>query len=194
MKIISFVFCVFVALQGQAQFAKPESISVSYFGEMITHPGLKLSANFNLKEWSKMKNADKKHSKELGKSLVLSPAIGFYYHRRYQTGLFLIPEGKYRSLNQKGLFHEFGLGLGYLRTFVPNTYEVTGNDEVRKVSAGHNYFATNFFFTIGKDLGVAKEMPIAYFIKPQLMYAVPNFPKGVGYFVLEIGITYSLNQ
>jgi hypothetical protein len=118
--------------------------------------------------------------------------LGLFYHRRYQTGLIIIPEAKYKRQNHKGRFFECGIGAGYFRTFILNTYEVGSIGEVNHTTAGHNFFATNYFISFGKDLNLQKNLPLAYFIKPQFMYSVPNFPRGIGYFALELGITYRL--
>ncbi|WP_421918960.1 hypothetical protein [Marinifilum sp.] len=189
--LLLFIFWL-VASNCVAQFKNLESISVSYLGEMITHPGIKVSADFNMKEWDKTKNSHRGSSKTITKSLLFSPALGSFYHRRYQTGVFFMPEAKLKRKNPKGKFYEIGVGLGYLRTFIPNTYKVNDAGEVSKTLAGHNYFATNYSISFGKDLSVKKNLLVAYFIKPQFIYAVPNFPNGTGYFALEIGIKYSL--
>lgn len=192
MRILSlFVFTLIVS-NCLAQFKNLESVSISYYGEMIIHPGVKICADYNLKEWDKTKITKKDSSKTINKSLLISPAFGFFYHKRYQTGLSIIPECKYKKRNKKGGFYELGIGLGYFRSFIPNTYEVNSSGEVNKTIAGHNYFASNYFVSFGKDLSVKKNLPIAYFIKPQFIYTVPNFPSGTGYFALELGISYSL--
>ena len=192
MKILVVLIFMLTVSNALAQFENPESVSVSYFGEMISHPGIKLGADFVITKWDKTRYKDEEFSKVVNKSLMVSPTLGMFYHRRYQTGLFIMPEAKYKRQNSNGRFFELGLGAGYLRTFIPKTFEVLENAEVKKTSAGHNYFSTNYFLSFGKDLSIKSDLPIAYFIKPQFMYAVPNFPKGTGYFALEIGIRYLL--
>ncbi len=44
--------------------------------------------------------------------------------------------------------------------------------------------------TFGKELNVFDVSIIDIFLKPQLMYAVPNVTNGVYYFALEIGIKH----
>lgn len=51
MRILSFLVFSFIASNCMAQFKTIESINFSYYGEMITHPGLKISADFNITEW-----------------------------------------------------------------------------------------------------------------------------------------------
>lgn len=173
---------------------KPNSISVSYYGEIITHPGLRIGANYNLRQWEKVKTSRKGVIKTKHKVIEITPSVGFYYHRRYQTGIFILPEIEYFRIKQNGKFFSIGLGLGYMRTFIPNTYEVLSNGEVNKINAGHDYFIRNYYVIFGKDLSVKKGIPLQYFIKPQLMTASPNFPKKVAYFILEIGIKYKLKN
>lgn len=192
MKTLSILVLSCLVSNCYAQLKSLESVSFSYFGEMLTHPGLKVSTDFNIKEWDKIKSTKKDSSKTINKSFLVSPALGIFHHRRYQTGLFFIPEVKFKRQNPKGNFFECGIGIGYLRSFIPNSYEVNSSGEVNKIVAGFNYLATNYFISFGKDLSIKKNLPIAYFLKPQFIYAVPNFPNGTGYFALELGIRYNL--
>lgn len=194
MRILSIIIFILISTFCHAQTKKLESFSVSYYGEMITHPGLKINVDYPLKEWGKTKVPNKGASFPVTKGFFISPSIGLFYHRRYQTGLFFFPEIKYKRQNPKGRFFELGIGAGYLRTFIPNTFEVNGNSEVNSTHAGSNYFATNYFFAFGRDLRIKENLPIGYFIKPQLVYVIPNFPNGTTYFILEIGIKYYLKK
>jgi len=194
MKFLALLISMLIASNCLAQFEKLESVSVSYLGEMVSHPGLKISADFSIKEWDKTKITKKDSSKRIRKSFLISPALSFFYHKRYQTGLFIMPETKYTRQNPKGGFYALGIGLGYLRTFIPNTYDVNSSGEVNKSAAGHNYFATNYFISFGKDLSIQNNLPIAFFIKPQFIYAIPNFPNGTGYFAIELGVRFILKN
>ncbi len=185
-------FVLLTTVSGFSQESRFESFSVAYYGEMITHPGMKVGVNYRLKKWTKTKENKGGIQKQITKRYLLSPSIGFYYHKRYQTGVFLIPEIKYQRAHQKGRYIEMGLGAGYLRTFIPNTYTVDDNGEVDNTSAGYNYFATNLFFTFGHQLKVRNTGVTGYYIKPQFMYALPNFSRGVGYFALELGLIFSI--
>ena len=185
--ILTFLAISPIVLIGQT--FKPDGISISYFGEMVTHPGLMLSFDYNLKSWTKAK---KKGDKTILKSLKLEPGLGFYYHKRYQTGVLLNTELQFNRQSPKGNFFGYGFGLGYLRTFIPNTFEVSEGGKVEQTTAGHNYFAPGIFFTLGKDLSIKRNIPLCWFIKPNIIMALPNFPTTVTYFVLELGITYKL--
>ncbi|RIV71550.1 hypothetical protein D2U88_07230 [Flagellimonas aequoris] len=191
-KFFVMLMVMFTSIGCFSQNMMPKSISVSYLGEMVTHPGLKLTFDYPLTEWEKSKSGRRGGERRIEKSIELSPTVGFYYHRRYQSGVMAIPELKFKRQNPKGNYFEIGAGLGYLRTIVPNTYEVDATGEVSKTHAGHNYWAKNLFVTFGRELKSHRGWPMGIFVKPQFLYATPNFPKGVGYFMLELGINVKL--
>jgi len=175
-----------------AQIRNPNSISVSYFGESITHPGLKIGIGYQLKSWDKTKESKNASSKIINKSFDLTPSIGFFYHKDYQTGLFILPEISYARKNAKGNFIAFGLGAGYMRTSIPNVHEINSSNEIESTSGGSNYFATNYFISFGKDLSTKHNTPLDIFLKPQIMYALPNYSTGIAYFAIELGVSYKL--
>ncbi len=178
----------------QAQSLRPKSIYASYFGETVTHPGLKIGVTYQLKFWDKTKTRKNGDKRIIQRSIELSPGIGFFYHKDYQTGLFVLPEWSYSRKNAKGNFLTAGIGAGYMRTFIPNVYDLNANGEIESIDAGYNYFLTNYSITFGKDLSVKKMIPISIYIKPQLMYALPNATNGISYFALELGASYKLTK
>ena len=178
----------------QAQSLRPKSIYASYFGETVTHPGLKIGVTYQLKFWDKTKTRKNGDKRIIQRSIELSPGIGFFYHKDYQTGLFVLPEWSYSRKNAKGNFLTAGIGVGYMRTFIPNVYDLNANGEIESIDAGYNYFLTNYSITFGKDLSVKKMIPISIYIKPQLMYALPNATNGISYFALELGASYKLTK
>ncbi len=191
---IALLFSFLFAQIAVGQNKRLTGIQVSYLGEMITHPGVKVGVDYNLRSWSKVKAEGKKRERTLSKSVVLSPTLGSFYHKRYQTGFFIVPELKYYRENQKGVFYDVGVGLGYLRTVIPNVYEVTSSGELNKVNVGYNYFSSLWFFTLGKSVKKENSKSFSLFVKPQLMYAVPNFYYGTGYFFLELGVNFKIKS
>ena len=194
MKYPILLFLLSVSTILSAQINNPTSISASYFGESITHPGLKIGINYELKNWDKTKIRKNTSKKTIYNRIDLSPSIGFYYHKDYQTGLFVILELSYTRKNAKGNFMTYGLGAGYMRTIIPNVYEINSNNEIEKTSEGYNYFLTNYFIAFGKDLSINHKTPMDIYIKPQIMYALPNYPNGITYFALEVGVCYKLSK
>lgn len=193
MKRISLLLLLFtLVLTVKAQKGRSPSLSIAYFGEMLTHPGVKFGLNYNLLGWTKNKRTRERQERSVDKNLLFQPSLGIFYHERYQAGLMVLPEWSLLRQNERGGHFSVGAGVGYLRTFIPNTYEATASGEVNKVVAGHDYLLTSCFVAFGKDFSVQKDLLFGYFIKPQFLYATPNFPKGVGYFALELGLHFKL--
>lgn len=168
-----------------------ESVSLSYFGEMITHPGLKAGVNYQLKSWinpKERKSQKKDHYIFNVKSILLGGSLGAFSHNRYQSGYFTILEPKYRTENMNGFFWELGLGGGYLRTITPSVYVENGN--LSKKNFHNDYFISSMFISFGKKISRSKYVHLQWSVKPQFIYALPNFPSGVGYFGLELGVNY----
>jgi hypothetical protein len=191
--LILFIFLTTVSML-QGQNFRPQSIYASYFGETVTHPGLKVGINHQLKSWDRTKIKKSGNEKVIQKSIDLSPSIGLFYHSNYQTGLFVLPELSYSRKNAKGNYMTYAIGAGYMRTFIPNVYDLNSNGEIKKIHVGYNYFITNYSITFGKDLSIKKKIPLSIYIKPQLIYAIPNYSKGIKYFALEIGVNYRLTK
>ncbi|MEZ4773284.1 MAG: hypothetical protein R3D00_08880 [Bacteroidia bacterium] len=185
---------VFMTTAGilHAQNLKPATINISYLGELATHPGLKVGLTYPVKSWEKSRINNKGKEKSILTAFEISPSAGVFYHRDYQTGIFVLPEMGFSRQNGKGNYKAVGIGVGYMRTQVPHVYEIHADGEIGKIHAGYNYFVTNYSLTFGKDLSIKRNIPVGIFIKPQVMYAVPNYNGGILYFALEAGLNYHL--
>lgn len=77
------IFLVFLTSASiiDAQNLRPQSIYASYFGETVTHPGLRVGLNYQLKDWSKTKLMKSGTEKVIQNNMDLSPSIGFFITR-----------------------------------------------------------------------------------------------------------------
>ncbi len=191
MKYIIVTFLLIASLL-QAQNLKPKSIFVSYFGETITHPGLKVGADFSCTGWSKKKIKKNGNQTVIQKNIYLCPSIGFFYHRDYQTGLFIISQLKYSRKKAKKNYLSYAIGAGYMRTFIPNVYVINSTGEIERFHTGYNYFTTNYSVTFGKIFRNKNECLKSIFFTPQLINVLPNYTKSIWYFALEIGVSFDL--
>jgi hypothetical protein len=194
MRYLILIACFTATSMLQAQNLRPQSIYASYFGETVTHPGLKVGVSYQFKSWDKTKVKKSGNEKVIQKSIDLCPSIGLFYHKDYQTGIFVLPELSYSRKNKNGNYRTLAIGAGYMRTFIPNVYDLNSNGEIEKIHVGYNYFVTNYSIAFGKDLSVQRQIPLSIYIKPQVMYAIPNYSKGTMYFALELGVNYSLTK
>jgi hypothetical protein len=184
------VVCIFLLsfCAGRAQGLKPNEFRMSYFGETITHPGVRVKLDYHLKEWDKVNRRDK----TIHKKISVGPGLAFFYHKRYQTGVLTNFEIKLSRSKSKSFFFSYGLGVGYLATFATNTYEVDETGEVKKTIGDNHYFAPNLFCEFGGTILSRDTHDIGYLISPNISIAMPNFPSAVGYAFLELGLTYRI--
>jgi hypothetical protein len=191
------IFSLFVIISTSSwgQFSIiPHNVGISYVGETVTHPGGKLSLMYNLAQWNKVNKSQRGLAKTKRRNTTLNVNFGGFYHQRFQTGIFFLPEIEFSESNKKGWYWAAGAGAGYLRTIIPDTYEVQDDGTVEAVNAGHNYGMASIYFTYGKDLFIQNKKPWRFFLKPQFVMAFPNFPTLTGYFLLEVGVAYKLRQ
>jgi hypothetical protein len=159
---------------------RDKMISLAYEGGMITHPGM--SAGFLVK-------AGEKNSWVLQGGVKL----GFYYHRRYQTGIFLLPLVQAQHLGNKGRLWGFNIAAGPQRTIIPKSYKINDDGTIRRdKSAGMTQWVFSPGFMFGKDLSERKMLPFQWFINPQLQFRKPTTGRTEKYFILGAGINYKL--
>ena|GEM_PF-2555405 len=140
-------------------------ISIAYFGETVTHPGLTLGIERNLWEKKKLK-------------LISSANIGWYTHPRHHCAAFLNIEGGFRSTTSFGLYSDFFLGIGYHHSWVNgDVYVSDGGDDVKIIrDAGRPHLMTNVSFGLGWDFSKKTSSHTKLFIriKPMFIYPVNN--------------------
>ena len=157
MKIIICILILFQSFilysQEDKKFFDKEKLTYyfGYFGNNIVNPGLKIGANYPIvvktKELQK-----KKKLKIRSHHLDWDGIIGFYWDPMSHIGVFTNYGINYEEIFTKGFKYKIGLNpVGYLRTFLPETYEVDEDWNVKKVFLpGRSYYAPSFSIGIGK--------------------------------------------
>lgn len=158
-------------------------VSASYFGEMLTHPGLRLGLNIPVNVWG-----ENKHN-----HLDVGPSVGMFHHRRYQTGYFFINDFTYRKTTKKNNCLAAGVGIGFMNTQVPNAYLSLPDGSVHIPDASHWYMLVDLFVCFNKSISLKDDKSVDMFFKPQLILAYPNFPVSLGYLVMEIGVRHKIS-
>lgn len=182
--------CLLCISTGYSQESKRKPYAkVAYQGGMILHPGLNLGLAYPI--WDKSR--EKRNSKLVRQELRLGLNAGFYYHRRMHTGLNIGPEIEWLRTGSRG--GQFGLSLetGYLRTFIPNTYEV---DDSGSVYPARGSGTDHYFFSPGLRLGKAYRVGEAntwsWYIRPKLQFQTPYSFRTNKYLQTEIGLNFKL--
>lgn len=167
-------------LPAACAFGQGRALSLAYEGGMITHPGL--SAGYHQRIGA--------HN-----AWVLQGGVklGFYYHKGYQTGVFLTPVLQGLHINQKGFMWGVDFGAGPQRTYIPKSYKIDDNGSVtRDRSAGMMQWVFTPGIRFGKDLTERRLVPLQWFINPQLQFRKPAVGRMEKYFLLGVGVNYGL--
>lgn len=186
------VGCTSFQSRSQGFEKQPLTITLSYFGEMLTNPGFKLSVEVGWQSWEKVKTKNDGSEKRTDLRLTPELGVGLFFHPDYQTALFVIPGLYISRQNERGGYWGGGFGLGYMRTFASNVYEVDDSGQVQNSSFTNNYFVTDIFLAFGKDQ-YNQGKNLGYYFKPHFMIASPNYVNNVGYFITEFGVKYYLD-
>lgn len=150
----------------------------AYLGQMISHPGISLGL-----------------MTEISPALRVGIKAGAYHHHRMHTGVALSPTLEWLHTRDRGFQFGASLGAGYLRTWIPNTFELAEDGQVKRAPfSGTNHAILVPAVRLGKDLSVSRELPIAWYVQPQIMIQAPYFLGANPLFFLEAGITYQLNK
>ena len=179
-------------------------VSFSYYGIILTHPGGRLSVEYPLRRkvkerppWKLMRviglaKEDKKILRY--KTTFVNVGTAVYYHRHNHTGWLLSAEiGQRKTFGNSGLFYEVSYGLGHLRSFLPTTYEVTDDNEVKRVRfAGNSYFAPTLAIGAGFDFEPKYNIPAKVWYRTNGMILYPYNHLFSGNLAFEFGMTFSM--
>ncbi|HEX8576589.1 MAG TPA: hypothetical protein VF677_09890 [Flavobacterium sp.] len=174
---ISFLYPV------QAQEVRQESghsaITIGYFGETITHPGLFAGYEHNLMPQKRYQ-------------LLLALNLGGYIHQNNHTGLFSEVGIGQRFNFRSGFLLEQYVGMGYLHTFLNGgpIYEVNDNGVVSETSnKGRSHVMPSVSLGLGWNLARSKKLPLLVFVRPRVFWQYPFNSYALPHVALQVGIT-----
>jgi hypothetical protein len=184
-------------------FNRTYDLVAGYYGVQITHPGLRIGLETPL--YAKVKDSEGKrriqlaeldsfyHQKIIKKVFFVRPNLVFYYHNQNHMGLLINAEYVKRRVSRWNSFREMVVGVGYLRTFLGETYEVDDAGNVdKKILAGNGYFAPSFTLFIGKDYHLKNKDIAGFYMGPTLFLLVPYNSFFSASFSIEFGLRYKL--
>jgi hypothetical protein len=186
-------------LYGQSPDSESKDGLAVYFSIVgaVKYPGLKVGAEYPtiIKKIDKEKRNGR--HKLLTKERFITSHLGFYYHKHYNTNIFLHAGYLLQRTNRNGWQRSFEPQVGISRTFInAPVYMVKDDGEVSKVNgAGDFYFAPAISVGFGKDFSLKNpSLPLALFGKATLFMNYPynNFLYARG--MVEIGARYRFSK
>ncbi len=173
--------------------AGKKGINISYFGNMLTHPGLKVGYAYIHRQKTKEKQRRKRLRISYHQWVSMYSLAG-YIHPRNHGALILNAEGGYRCIRPKGFTRAIYLGLAYMRTFNTGpTYRINEAGQVEKVVlAGHHYILPGLAFALGESFILENRKVLSWHIKPGIGFQMPYNAFMNLMLNLEVGLVYKL--
>ncbi|WP_400078718.1 hypothetical protein [Winogradskyella sp. R77965] len=137
----------------ESSFFERTEFKVSYSGSIFWNNGLNLGAEYLFKEYTKSKNR-KRGQRTNTHQFLINGTLGFTtnFSTKTDTGLFTNYGVTWRRTNKKGKQFSIAINpIGYYRSFLPETYEVRGDNVEKVFLPGRGYYAPSISVGIGKQ-------------------------------------------
>jgi hypothetical protein len=160
-----------------------QSLRIAYYGETVTHYGLKVAYERVL--WQQLKPRN-----QATKQLLLAPSIAAYRHWQNHIGFILSPELTYRRIGRRGGLFELSVAPAYFHYFLDGiTYQVGPTGDFERVRlAGGNAFLPTVSLGIGRQVAMKGRLPLSWYTRLNLMQQRPYNTSNLIRFSLEAGI------
>ena len=166
--------------------AQGQSLRLSYYGETVTHYGLKIAYERPL--WQQLKARN-----QATKQVLLAPGLAAYRHPHNHLGFILSPELTYRRVGRRGGLFDLSVAPAYFRYFLDGTtYQINQTGDFERVRrAGGSAFMPTVSVGIGRDLSVKHHLPLSWYTRLNLMQQRPYNTSQLIRFSLEVGLILS---
>lgn len=160
----------FSLLSQDSTSTKGESyFSISYLGNHFVNPGINVNWEQSLRSKIKVKEKKKRKTdsvyfKYKNKEFVQNAQVGFIFFPNNQ-GMFIAGYGiNYRKTRNSRRRWQFGLGINYVGTVLPETYIFKEGKLVNeRFLSGRSYFAPEINFGIGRKLKSSSRIHARHF-------------------------------
>lgn len=135
-----------------SSFLDRTEFKVGYSGNIFWNNGLNLGAEYLMKEHKKIKNR-KRGQRTNTHQFLLNGTLGFTtnFSTKTDTGILTNYGIMWRRTNKKEKQFSIALNpLGYYRSFLPETFEVRGDNVEKVFLPGRGYYAPSLIVGIGK--------------------------------------------
>jgi hypothetical protein len=185
MKLNSLLVFILLSFWGKAQ--NTSTIGISYYGEMIGHPGLSFSYEKGFYSFQKTKMDKAQMQKK--RTLFYGLEIGGFHHNNAMNACFSQILVGFRKAGFKGRTWSASLGNGGFVGSIPNTFTVE-DGVVSEVKTRHYYTMHSLNFSYGRQ--VSWFGGSEWFLSPTFYITQPAFPKYTAHFALRLGLKKSL--
>lgn len=174
---------------GNAAFA--QNIRLAYFGETVTHYGMRGGMEYNLRSVENSRSDGRIVTNDLYVGLTLT----IYRHPHNHVGLIVAPELGWRRTGKRGGILQAAISPGLIRTFYEGTtWQTDGNGGFKRIPlAGQWGFLPGISAGFGHRLGKAPDAPYSWFCNLHYLRQYPYNHAYLHRMALEVGIIKKSN-
>ena len=159
-------------------------LTLSYYGNLGVHPGIKAGFDWNLFMIAKTKEK-RKGTKTIHKLLFASPSVSFYSHKNSHQALLINTDIGYRRYGKRFMYSEVALGLGYQRRFNANETWIVNNGNVTRTKGSRGYFSPSLSLGVGRTFNTPTPLSVFGRLNTNLLMgynttAVPEISAEIG--------------
>jgi len=160
-------------------------LRAAYFGESITHYGIKVAFDKSFTTWEKSKQSGVGIKKEF----LYGGSFAAFRHPHQLVGLIVSPEITWRRINKRGGLFDVAFAPAYFRYFYEGqTYEYNGTEFHKIPLAGRSAFLPTISIGGGRDISVNREIPFMWYYRVNVMRQYPYNASSLMRFALEVGV------
>lgn len=147
-----------------------QNYRIAYFGETITHYGLRGGMEYNLAHSEKTKGL-----KSIQNDLLLGINLSIFRHPDNHLGIILSPELGWRRTGKNGGIVQAAITAGLIRSiYEAKTYRTNEKDDFEKIPLGGQWgFLPGVSVGVGKDFSVRGNTPLILFTNLHYMRQYP---------------------
>ena len=182
--LLLFLFSVSLKAEDGKLSACPDGfpITISYFGEMFTHPGIIAGCELGLVSGS-------------GHSLFTTLNLGSYIHRRNHIPVFAAAELGYRYTFNSGFNLHVLAGAGYFHKFLDAPiFSLSDGGPVEIPNTGSPHLMVSASLGLGWNLSKKSSVPLDLFLRAQVFGEYPFNSYILLHPVLQLGTRIFLEE
>ena len=167
---------------------------VSYYGNYVTHPGLKVGFDWNLMTIEKTKEK-KNQIKTIRYLFLATPSVAFFNLSETYNALVVSGDISWRRYDKRLFYEEIGVGLGYYTLFnIGDTWETNADGTVSNTGSSSNgYLAPSVSFALGQRFMLKNQTPMEVFTKFNTNFLMNYNASTIAEISLELGVRLNLN-
>jgi len=123
----------------------------------------------------------------LHRELGMGFNAGLVYHKNYNTSATLLGQISKRRVKGNGNYFAYRIGLGYMHSWVPNTY-VFERGVVKKEVTSLNYIIAEPSIEWGWSLSKSPGFIEGIYLRPKVQFSAPYFMGSNQYLMLDLGV------